>query len=204
MLDAATLQTLRQCLAAHAGQTLTSELCHILDGIVRFGPERWIDLARFEAEDFGTFTIRAERFSEIFEELEPIHEEHWQETEKHRHGLVLNPTYDLLFARERAGQLVQIVARAADGSIAGHVRMYLGTSVHTGTLFAEEDTLFVRPQHRGGYLVVRLLRYAERAVRQLGAREIRADSKLINNADVLMRRLKYKPVALKFHKFFED
>lgn len=204
MLDAATLQTFRECLAAHAGQELSTDLCHILDGIVRFGPDRSIDPAQFEPEIFGTYTIRAERFVEIFEELEPIHAEHWQETEKHRHGLALNPNYDLLFARERAGQLLQFVARAADGSIAGHVRMYLGTSVHTSTLFAEEDTLFMRPQHRGGYLVVRLLRYAERALRRVGAREIRADSKLLNDADVLMKRMKYTPVALKFHKFFED
>ena len=203
MLDAATLQTFRECLAAHAGQVLTTELCHILDGIVRFGPERGIDLAQFEPLGHGGYVIAAESFREILPELRELHRIHWLETEKHRHGLPLDPDYGAMAARERAGQLLQFTVRAA-GELVGHVRMYLGVSLHTQTLFAEEDTLFVAPGHRGGLLVVALMRYAERALRAVGAREIRADSKLLNKADVLMRRLGYTPVALKFHKHFED
>ncbi|WAC72065.1 GNAT family N-acetyltransferase [Roseateles sp. SL47] len=153
--------------------------------------------------EHGAYTIRAESFRQILPELRVLHAEHWAETEKHRHKLPMDPDYDVMAARERAGRLLQCTVRDASGSLVGHVRMYLAESIHTRTIYAEEDTLFIRPGHRGGLLVMRLMRFAEAALRELGAREIRADSKLLNKADVLMRRLGYTPVALKFHKHFE-
>jgi len=204
MLDSATLKTFRQCLADHIGKTLTQELCQILDRVIRFGPDCAIQLDQFEALAYGVYTLGVERLASILPELEPLHAAHWLETEKHRHGLEMRPDYDAMIARERAGRLLQFTVREQSGALIGHLRMYLGVSLHTQTLFAEEDTLYLSPQHRGSMLAIHLMRYAERALCQVGAREIRADSKLINKADVLMRRLGYKPVALKFHKFFED
>lgn len=193
----------RELLLANIGKPLTPALCEALERAAWDQPNRAIPLDQFAVETYKAYTLQAERFETIIGELEPLHAAHWLETEKHRHGLELRPDYRTLFARERAGGMLQFTARDASG-IAGHVRMYLGRSTHTSTLFAEEDTLYVRPEHRGGFLVIALMRYAERALRQAGAREIRADSKLLNHADVLMKRLGYKPVALKFHKFFED
>lgn len=204
MLDAQTLTTFRDCLSAHAGQELTPQLCAILDGIVRFGPDRSIPLEQFAPGQHGQYRLGVERLSLILSELHELHQEHWAETEKHRHGLVLRPDYEQIIARERAGCLLQFTARAQDGSLAGQLRMYLGRSLHTQTLFAEEDTLFVRPAHRGGLMVMGLMRYAEAALRQVGVREIRADSKLVNDAQVLMQRMGYQPVALKFHKMFQE
>lgn len=203
MLDTETIDTLRKVLAEHVGQPLTPDLCHLLDCVARFTPNRAISLDQFKPEQYCAYTLQAERFGDLIEALEPLHQAHWLETEKHRHGLALKPDYSLLLARERAGGLLQFTARD-DSGIVGHVRMYLGRSVHTSTLYAEEDTLFIAPEHRGGFLVMALMKYAERCLRQAGAREIRADSKLLNKADVLMKRLGYTPVALKFHKFFED
>lgn len=201
MLD--TIGTLRKLLAEHVGQPLTSELCHLIDCVARYGPDNAIQLDQFKPEGYGGYTLSVERFGDLISELEPLHQAHWHETEKHRQGLALKPDYPLLLARERSGGLLQFTARDAAG-IVGHVRMYLGKSTHTSTLFAEEDTLYIKPEHRGGFLVMALMRYAERCLRQVGVREIRADSKLLNKADVLMKRLGYTPVALKFHKFFED
>jgi hypothetical protein len=49
-----------------------------------------------------------------------------------------------------------------------------------------------------------LMRFAEQSLLALGIREIRVNSKLVNRADVLMRRLGYEPVALEFVKIFRD
>jgi hypothetical protein len=48
------------------------------------------------------------------------------------------------------------------------------------------------------------MRFAETDLRSIGVREIDADSKLVNNADTLMRRLKYQPVAIRFSKIFKE
>lgn len=204
MLDALTLQTFRDCLADHAGQPLTAELCAILDSIVRYGPDRSISPDRFDPRRHGRYQLRAERFSEILAELHELHVAHWSETERHRHALGLKPDYEQMIARERAGQLIQFTARAPDGEMAAQLRMYIANSTHTQTLFAEEDTLYVCPPHRQGLMVMGLLRYAEAALRSLGVREIRVDSKLTNDAHVLMARMGYQQVSMKFHKFFEE
>lgn len=196
-----TAEQLRRALAVNLGHVLTPELAAAIEAQACATPDHAIDCAALGSERHGEYLIRAERLRDVLPELHPLHVLHWHETEKHRHGLPLDPDYDGMLTRERAGRLVQFVARR-DGAVAGHLRMYLGRSMHTGTTFAEEDTLFILPAHRGGMLAVALLRFAEGALRRLGAREIRADSKLINRADVLMKRLGYKPVALKFIKVF--
>lgn len=204
MLDTETIAEIRRLLADNVGRQLTPDLCHLIDQAARFTPDRSIDLAQFQSAEHLGCTIRAERFETVLPELHPLHELHWQETEKHRHGVAMRPDYQAMAARERAGGLLQFVARDAAGAIAGHVRMYVGTSLHSQTLFAEEDTLFMVPEHRRNLLVMALMRYAEQCLRQIGVREIRADSKLLNRADVLMKRMGYTAVALKFHKIFED
>ena len=194
---------LRAALAAHFDQPLTPEIAAAILGAALSEPDAEHDPGKFGEAEHGGYAIRAELLRHCLPELLPLHAEHWLETEKHRHGLALDPDYDAMLADERAGRLIQFTARR-DGAIVAHLRMYVGVSRHTRTRFAQEDTLFVRPEHRGGFLVMHLMRFAEQALRAIGVFEIRADSKLINKADVLMRRMGYTPVALNFVKFFED
>jgi hypothetical protein len=121
------------------------------------------------------------------------------EMETHRHGLKLDPDYDFMISKERAGEMLQFTARL-DGKIVGNLRWYVGISRHTKTLFAEEDTLYLTPKVRGGLTAVSLIRFSEGVLRSIGVREIRADTKLSNNAGALLRRLRYQPVATKFVK----
>jgi hypothetical protein len=116
----------------------------------------------------------------------------------------MNPDYDGFFARERAGNLIQFTMRTESGELVGNLRMFIATSMHTQTRYASEDTLFIQPQHRGGFGVMALMRFAEQSLVALGVREIRVNSKLVNKADVLMRRMGYDPVALEFVKIFRD
>jgi GNAT superfamily N-acetyltransferase len=164
-----------------------------------------IDLRQFPAQFYGgAYMIQAERFERILRELHPLHVAHWHETEKHRAGLPFDPDYQAVIADEREGRVLQFTARDAEWRLVGNLRMYLGTSRHSGTLFATEDTLYVAPEARGGMLGLRLMRYAEKCLRVIGVREISANSKLVNKADVLMRRMGYTAVATEFTKVFED
>lgn len=195
------LQRFRTAVAAHLGEPLTPEVAAAIELACRDTPSP-IDLQQFDPVRAGAAVIHVERFAEIVDELHALHQAHWLETERHRHQLPLAPNYDAMAARERRGHLLQVTARVA-GELVGHVRMYLGLSLHSQTLWAEEDTLYVAPAHRGALLGLRLLRYTEDALRRLGVREINANSKLVNNADVLMRRMGYTPVATQFVKFLD-
>ena len=168
-----------------------------------FGAAAPIDLAQFAPIHKGAYTIQAERFVDVLPELHPLHAAHWQETEKYRAGIALDPDYEAMAERERWGKLLQMTVRL-DGRLVGHVRMYVNRSLHTQTLYADEDTLYMEPAHRGGFVAIALMRYAEKCLLALGIREIRSNSKIINKADVLMRRLGYPQVAIHFCKTFTN
>lgn len=197
------ISSLRQALAENLGQVLTPEVAAAIEAKTLEVNDQSIDVEQFAPLIYRQFVIKAERFCSILPELHRLHEIHWIETEKHRHGLAMNPDYEAMKQMERGGRLLQFTMRALEGDLVGNLRMYLGKSLHTQTLYASEDTLFVLPQFRGGLAALAFMRYAEKALLSLGVREIRGNGKLVNNADVLMRRMGYIPVATEFVKFFE-
>ena len=194
---------LRQTLGAHLGQVLTPEIAALVEKAAFFVPDESLDPSRFGLIAHGVYVIQVERFSDIQDELHVLHELHWLETEGHRHGLSMNPDYAKFIQRERMGTLIQFTLRKG-GELVGNMRLYINTSIHTQTRYASEDTIFIKPEHRGGMRAIALMRFAEECLLSLGIREIRGNSKMVNNADVLMRRLGYTPVAIEFVKFFKD
>lgn len=197
------LARFRQALAPHLGGVLTPELCAALEHAAFSQPDESINLGQFEPQECGSYTFATERFAAILPELHRLHEAHWLETEKHRHGLPLAPDYDALVADERAGRLLQFTARH-HGALVGNLRVYLGTSRHTGTRFATEDTLFLLPEHRGGRTAMRFVQYAERCLTALGVKELRCTVKLCNGASRFMEGVGYTPVATEMVKFLKD
>ena len=198
------LDAIRAAIAAKLGKVLLPEDAADIEAAILTTFDRSHNPQKFGSTKHGEYTIQVERFRSIIEELHHLHAAHWLETEKHRHGLELAPNYDAMIEREKAGRLLQFTMRDKHGRLVGNLRMFISTSLHTQTEYASEDTLFLLPQHRGGFAVMALLRFAEQALRSIGVREIRANSKVINRADVLMRRMGYTPVALEFVKFFEE
>jgi hypothetical protein len=196
------LHLFRRAAAAHLGQMLTPEVAAQIEMACRI-VRAPVDLEALGSETHGDYVLRAERMADILDELHPLHVAHWQETEKHRHGLPLEPDYDYMLGRERDGTMVQFTLRRG-GVLVGNLRMYLGLSRHSGTRFAQEDTFYVMPEHRKGLLAIRFWQFMERAVRALGAVEIRTDSKLINRVNRLNEYLGYTPVATKFVKVFQE
>jgi hypothetical protein len=190
-----------EALALHAGEPLTPRVA--ADLVNKMFPDQSHDPAKFGQRVYGDYTFQAERFAAVLPELHPLHARHYLETEKHRAGLALNPDYEGVIERERAGGVIQFTARTSTGELVGNMRVVIGTSVHTQTLFCEEDTFYVVPEHRGGFMAVRLWQFVERAVRSVGVREVRFNSKLANRADQMARYLKYQPVAQLFVKIFD-
>lgn len=143
----------------------------------------------------GAYTVGVERFESAAREIHDLHLMHWQETERHRNHIPLDFDYGAQLLREASGRLIQITARDSCGRLVGNLRMKLGLSEHSGTWYADEDTLFVHPAHRGGMLAVRMVRYGLDVLRAVGVTEARATAKKVNRADRLLERCGFTPVA---------
>jgi hypothetical protein len=206
------LQTFRAALGSKLGQTVTPELCAWLEenAFDRFDHSH--DPAKFGSKQYGGLTFQVERIADIQADIEPLHQAHYFETELHRHGLALDMDYAVLNEHERAGRLIQFTARDGDGKLVGNIRMYLYTSVHTQTLAAKEDVIFMLPQHRKGLTAIRFCQYADRCLEQIGVREIYTDTKVlhdeagnvIRNVGRINEYMGYKLVSNGYHKSFGD
>ena len=191
-------------MAKHLGQVLTPEVARVITLEIMRGPDTPIDIGQFTPLIYRGYSIQPERMADILPELHVLHQQHYAETETYRAGIPMNPNYTEALRRERMGQLLQYTAReTATGALVGNMRVYLGISLHTQTLFCTEDSFYVTPEHRGSFLAVRLWQCTERASIALGVREIFFDSKTVNRADSMARYLKYKAVGIKFAKVIE-
>lgn len=193
----------RKALASRMGQVLTPETCAALEAEAFAQPDLSHDPAKFGAKACGSLTFQVERFSDILAELHGLHEAHWLETEKHRHGLKLDADYDAAIADEKRGQLLQFTARH-DGRLVGNLRWYIRHSRHTNTPYAIEDTLYLLPEYRRGRNAIRFMEFAEQCLRAIGVRELRANAKLVNGTARLLEATGYKPVATELVKFLEN
>lgn len=196
-----TLERLRDALGVQLGSVLTPEVAAAIICASVDREDRAIDPDRFAPRVRGSLTFAAESLRDILDELKPLHAAHFAETERHLAGFTLNPNYDYMAERERTGNLVQFTARDADGKLVGNLRMYVYASLHTGTLFAEEDTFYLSPGARRGRNAVNFLRYVEDMLDQvLRVEEIRANTKTVNGTDRLLVHMGYKHVANQFIK----
>lgn len=194
------LDNLSDILWRNQGQVLTPELIvGILQGAA-YQPARFIDYTNIKPYKYGKYIFHVERYASALEELKPLHAAHWQETEKYRHELPLNPDYAGFIAQDRAGMLVLFTIRK-DGELVGQSTMKIFSSMHSQTLVANEDSLFLRQDHRGGFMIMRFIRYMDMVLTALGVREVRVSSKTVNGADKLMIRAGFKPFAIQLVKF---
>lgn len=199
-----TTESLRKAIAAHLGKELTPEVAMTIELSAHDGEDRARDPQCFGTSDYHGMTFQVESFRQILPELHELHELHFAETEKHLHGAALKPNYPYACERERQGTLLQFTVRAA-GKLVGNLRMYLSHSTHTGLLVAEEDTFYILPGYRKGFLALAFLRWVEeRLVSVVGVREIRANSKILNNAHRLMEYRGYTHFANQYVKIFKE
>lgn len=190
---------LHEILWRNQGQVLTPELIvGILQGAA-YVPDRYIDFSTVEPREYKGYVFHVERYETALPELRELHKLHWQETEKYRHEIPLNPDYAGFIAQDKAGMLVLFTIRK-DGELVGQSTMKVHVSMHSQTLVASEDSLFLRQDHRGGFMMVRFIRYMDDVLTHLQVREVRVSSKMVNSADKLMIRAGFKPFATQLVK----
>lgn len=150
-------------------------------------------IGKIQPGSYGDFMFFLERIEDIVDEIKPLHQAHWNETEEHRHSLPFNPGYQTFIRYERAGRYVLFTLRS-EGGLLGNCAMYLDKSAHTQTLIATEDTLYLLPEARKGGVAKRFVAYVENAMRLLRVSEINISVKTVNKAERFFRLLGYRHV----------
>jgi hypothetical protein len=199
------LQQFRNAMVKYLGWEMTPEVAAAIEREAFAAPDNSHNPTKFGVKEYKGLVFQAERFRDIVEEIHPLHQAHYQETEKHRRGLEMNPDYEAFIDYERDGRMIQFTCRDIEsGKLVGNIRMYVTTSLHTGTLMATEDTFFVLPEYRKGFAALRFWQFMEDCLVSIGVREIYTDSKVVNKVNKLNEYCGYKHVANKYAKVFQE
>jgi GNAT superfamily N-acetyltransferase len=100
------------------------------------------------------YDIALERGDLNYHELEPNYRRHYAEMRARlaADGIAIGdyaPRLDEYFRAFAGGWLLNYVVRS-DGAPVGHSNVYLTNDMHNGELIAQEDTIYIVPEHRNG------------------------------------------------------
>lgn len=144
-----------------------------------------------------------ENYREILEELKPLHLAHWMETEGYRHGLEFAPKYEQYSHFNDIGFYRVFTARD-NGRLVGNIGMYVTNSMHTNNKVATEDTLFLLPEARKGFIAARFISFVEKELKKLAPIEINITIKEADRLPKLMMRLGYLKTSIQYSKTLES
>lgn len=112
--------------------------------------------------DGQNYSVTVDRFDLTYQELEPLYRKHFAERKARYDAEGIssgeyNPQLETYFDYARSGILLTFIARTG-GEPIGYSNIYVVNDMHDSELIAQEDAIYVLPQHRGagaGDLLVR-------------------------------------------------
>lgn len=101
-----------------------------------------------------SYSVQTETFEGTYLELEPLYRQHYAEMCKRLEAEGLetspyNPRLDEYAKASRGGWLLTFVLRF-EGNAVGYSNIYVTNDMHNHDLIAQEDTIYVVPEHRNG------------------------------------------------------
>lgn len=128
---------------------------------------------------------------DVINEVEPLLHLHYEELTLNKDIVKLDPDWDRYAAMEHAGGFHVFTARLGDKLI-GYSAFFLNTHLHYKSLMvAQNDVFYIVENHRCGTAAMRLIRYSEDRLRELGAQKVIYHAKLANNFAPILLRMGY-------------
>jgi len=136
-------------------------------------------------------------------EIEDIGRKHWHETmEYYRGKQPYAPSFDRYNSYDKAGWLLTFTARD-QGQLVGYSLMYLVPSMHTQTMIATEDTIFLLSAYRRGRNGLRFHQFIESELQTRGAREIVVTAKPGSAACRLLEHIGFEVINHQYSKHLD-
>lgn len=145
-----------------------------------------------------TYTIAIEDGRANYDELLPNYRRHYAEMQARLAGQGVNipeynPRLKQYFQAFDAGYLINYVARF-EGRPVGYSNVYLTNDMHNGEFIAQEDTIYVLPEHRNG-LGKTLTKFILEDLRQRGVKRASVTALTDLRVAKLWQRLGFKHTA---------
>lgn len=132
--------------------------------------------------------------------LSALFDEHWQEVGSHKNVRTLSIDTGKYASLEAAGTLFALFVLDGD-QVVGYSVNFITTGPHaSGTIYAQNDALFVQPAYRKRMAGVRLMQATERAAKAHGAKLMVWHAKEGTGLGPLLQRLGYGVLDVLYSK----
>jgi GNAT superfamily N-acetyltransferase len=130
----------------------------------------------------------------VKEDARPLLEKHWEEIALNKDKIKLNPDWDAYADLEDAGVLKIFTARS-DGELVGYFVVFVKAHIHyRDHLFAYNDILFLDKEYRKGFTGAKLIKFAEKCLREDDVSVVVVNTKRHKPFDVLLNWLGYRHI----------
>lgn len=146
--------------------------------------------------------IAHECLANVKQDIQPLLEKHWLETEPNQETILLNPDWEQYALLDSAGILHIFTARDNE-NLVGYLVMMLSKSIHhKDHLFATTDVIYVKPDYRKTHTGADLIKFAESHCKENGASLMTLNMKVEFPFDRLMTTMGFNLLERVYHKCF--
>jgi len=130
----------------------------------------------------------------------PLLIRHYEEIALNKDIIEFNPDWDMYAKYEEAG-LLKIFTAREDGILIGYFVVIATRHLHyKDHIFAYNDIIYIAPEHRKGFAGWRLIKYAEKKLKEQGATIMLINVKRHKPFDALLERLGFSHIESIFSK----
>tara|TARA_R110000823_G_scaffold304025_2_gene425542 strand:- start:902 stop:1357 length:456 start_codon:yes stop_codon:yes gene_type:complete len=146
--------------------------------------------------------IAHECFTNVKEDIKPLLDMHWSETEPNQESIKLDPDWNEYFRLSEAG-ILRIFTARDKGRLVGYCVLMISTSVHhKGHIFAGTDVVYIHPEFRRGSTGSDLIHFAESHCKDNGVSLMTLNMKTDYPFDSLMLQMGFNLIERVYHKCF--
>lgn len=140
-------------------------------------------------------TFQRETLDQAKADGEPLLRRHWVEI-AHYLDITYDPRWSVYEAYEQAGGLRIYTARL-DGQLVGYCVFTVNFNIHyAGSLEANEDVLFLAPEHRKGRLGLKLIQFTDAQLKAEGVQLVKRHIKFAHDHFPLLERMGYEKIDM--------
>jgi len=148
--------------------------------------------------------IAYECLANVKDDMKPLLEKHWEMVALNQGTIKLNPDWQE-YARLDAAGILRIFTARQDGELVGYCVLIVNRSLHyKDHIFANNDVVFVLPDHRAGATGYKLVKYAEDHCRENGISLLNINTKVHIPFDDLMVGMGFDFIERIYSKCFKD
>jgi len=146
-------------------------------------------------------TYAEEKLINVVEELDVLVKAHWEEVSLYKDKVPLYPDYTKYQALEDIGSFIIYTARD-NGKLIGYYSAFVTPHIHyASTVYAHNDAVYIDSAYRGTRVAYKLLSFAEKELKEIGAKVITLHMKVTTPFDRLCEALGYSCVERIYSKY---